>query len=351
MTKETARPQWLGLFKEEQECYAKLAYFEAERSELFKQNWNVFIDPDLWDLPDDWTVKDGVSALAFESPSGKTFYDPAEAKEYAKEARNTDEISFTDECEKTIATSSNVYPVGTNVIKPAMWYPFKGKIAKIMKKTTEPYRVLYNDGEEEDFTEDQIKEIICNKRNPKVVVGAEIEKLFPIAYDGKVVGVPSHGSTHYKVCLAANGNTENVQPELLEDWVALHKLNKKEGTVSFLASICEGPDNICYCCKKQFKFTTCLKNHVKKGNCLQNTSTQLSKGRPSSGSAHSNQGRVMMTASSSYRPNKKKRGRPSLGSTSGNEDTKKAAKKPDKTKRRRFSLGTLWISDDSSVTS
>eukprot|EP00979_Chaetoceros_neogracilis_P011332 scaffold2765_cov271-Chaetoceros_neogracile.AAC.4 len=104
----------------------------------------------------------------------------------------------------------------------------------------------------------------------KKKISHKIEKLFPIAYEGKVVGISSGRSTHYDVCLAYNGQIEHVQSGHLEEWVELHELHKNEGIVLYLANICEGPDNICPYCKKKFKHNSRLINHIEKVNCLQN---------------------------------------------------------------------------------
>jgi uncharacterized C2H2 Zn-finger protein len=178
-----------------------------------------------------------------------------------------------DKARKPINLSAEVYPLGTNIIKPAEQYLYKGKVSAITKNAIKPYHVIYNNGEEEDFTEDEIKEIICDKQSGEIAQEAEIEKLFPIAYEGKVVGIPSGRSTHYDVCLAYNGQIERVQSGHLEEWVELHELHKNEGIMLCLANICEGPDNICPYCKKKFKHNTRLINHIEKVNCLQNNSS------------------------------------------------------------------------------
>ena len=195
------------------------------------------------------------------------------AKRMKDKAGKNHPINLSAEVKQTNTKISNVYPLGTNIIKPAEQYLYKGKVSAITKNAIKPYHVIYNNGEEEDFTEDEIKEIICDKQSGEIAQEAEIEKLFPIAYEGKVVGIPSGRSTHYDVCLANNGQIERVQSGHLEEWVELHELHKNEGIMLCLANICEGPDNICPYCKKKFKHNTRLINHIEKVNCLQNNSS------------------------------------------------------------------------------
>eukprot|EP00979_Chaetoceros_neogracilis_P013709 scaffold4020_cov234-Chaetoceros_neogracile.AAC.10 len=247
---ESAVTKWADLSIEEQTCYNELAYFEVKRLESKKsfdiqvseaevreeisgqgekypnfpsQEWSNLKTPALWDLPEDWKVEDGNVGLIFESPNGASFVSHKKAAMYAKRMKEKAGKNH------PINLSAEVYPLGTNIIKPAEQYLYKGKVSAITKNAIKPYHVIYNNGEEEDFTEDEIKEIICDKQSGEIAQEAEIEKLFPIAYEGKVVGIPSGRSTHYDVCLANNGQIERVQSGHLEKWVELHELHKNEG--------------------------------------------------------------------------------------------------------------------------
>jgi hypothetical protein len=207
--------------------------------------------------------------MLFQSPTGQTFDQHEQAQDHCStqmEMKTRQRL----ESSKKNKTITELYPLGTNVIRPAENYSFKGKVIKIHARSTKrPYQILYVDGDEERLSAMEVKSRKVDRKAKGIVVGTEIEKLFPIAYEGKVVGVPSEESALYSVCLAANGRVENISIELLKIWV---KHNEKKSTMPFLATICEDPDNICPYCKKQFKSENFLMNHMENINCIKNSS-------------------------------------------------------------------------------
>ena len=207
--------------------------------------------------------------MLFQSPTGQTFDQHEQAQDHCS-TQMEKKTRHRGESNKKNKTISELYPLGTNVIRPAENYSFKGKVIKIHARSTKrPYQILYVDGDEERLSAMEVKSRKVDKKAKGIVVGTEIEKLFPIAYEGKVVGVPSEESALYSVCLAANGKVENISKELLATWV---KHNEKKSTMPFLATICEDPDNICPYCKKQFKSENFLMNHMENINCIKNSS-------------------------------------------------------------------------------
>mmetsp|Transcript_21821 Transcript_21821/g.32359 ORF Transcript_21821/g.32359 Transcript_21821/m.32359 type:complete len:766 (+) Transcript_21821:98-2395(+) len=241
---------------------------KEEREELE----NSMFDPSMWELPDNWTVKEAKGGgMLFQSPTGQTFDQHEQAQDYCStQLEKKTGTRHRGESNKKNKTVSELYPLGTNVIKPAEYFPFRGKVISIHARSTKKrYHILYNDGDEERLSAMEVKSRKVDRQAKGIDVGTEIEKLFPIAYEGKVVGVPSEESALYSVCLAANGKVENISSELLATWV---KHNEEKSTMPFLATICEDPDNICPYCKKQFKSEKFLMNHMENINCIKNSS-------------------------------------------------------------------------------